>query len=153
MMMLQTTRLCIRDFRVGDLEALCGLLADPEVMRHLEPVYSKEQTLAFFKMAGLCKPPLIYAVEDRMGAFVGYVIYHAYEQESFELGWVLCRKHWHKGYAQELTTALIRDAQGKTNALIIECAPEQTASIRLALKNGFCFETYRDGCNVYRLAL
>lgn len=152
-MRLETARVCIRDFCMGDLEALCGLLADPEVMRYLEPVYSKEQTRAFLKAAGLCKPPLIYAVEDHAGNFVGYVIYHAYEKESFELGWVLGREHWRKGYAQELTAALIRHAQGRTDALVIECAPEQTASIRLALKNGFCFEAYRDGCNVYRIAL
>lgn len=152
-MRIQTTRLCIRDFCMEDLGALCALLADPEVMRHLEPPYSNEQARAFLKRAGLCRPPLIYAVEDQTGTFVGYVIYHACERESFELGWVLCREQWHKGYAQELTTALIRHAQGRTNALIIECVPEQTASIRLALKNGFCFEAYRDGCNVYRLAL
>lgn len=105
------------------------------------------------KNAGLCASPLIYAVEDSGGGFAGYVIYHPYERDSYEIGWVLCRENWGRGYAKELTEALIRDAGGRTNSLVIECVPEQTASIRIALHSGFRFEGQTEGCNVYRLFL
>ena len=152
-MMIRTQRLYIRDFRTEDLNDLHRLLSDCEVMRYLEPPYSREKTESFLKKAGLCASPLIYAVEDSGGGFAGYVIYHPYERDSYEIGWVLCRENWGRGYARELTEALIRYASGKTNSLVIECVPEQAASIRVALHSGFRFEGQTEGCNVYRLFL
>ena len=76
-------------------------------------------------------------------------IYHPYGRDAYEIGWVLAREQWHKGYAQQLTQAMIRDAKGKTSQLVIECLPEQTATSHLALKNGFTFQGHCDGCDVY----
>ena len=58
----------------ADLEPLHRLLSDPEVMRYLEPPFSREQTRAFLERAGLTPEPLILAVDD--GGFAGYVIWH-----------------------------------------------------------------------------
>lgn len=146
---MKTRQLTVRPFREDDLEALFQLLSDPEVMRYLEPPFSREQTADFLHSAGICDPPLIYAVEDAAGEFVGYVIYHPYGRDCYEIGWVLAREQWHKGYAQQLTQAMIRDAKGKTSQLVIECLPEQTATSHLALKNGFTFQGRCDGCDVY----
>ncbi len=71
----------------ADLEPLHRLLSDPEVMRYLEPPFSREQTRAFLERAGLTPEPLILAVDD--GGFAGYVIWHPYDDVSMELGWVL----------------------------------------------------------------
>lgn len=54
----------IRRMRKEDLSWLCRLLADPEVMRWLEPPYSMKQTEAFLTRAGLSETPLIYAAEE-----------------------------------------------------------------------------------------
>ena len=78
----------IRNMQPGDADALYRLLSDPEVMRYLEPPYSRAQTEAFLRHAGLVKPPLVYAAEEN-GIFIGYVIYHTYDEESVEIGWVL----------------------------------------------------------------
>ena len=48
----------------ADLEPLHRLLSDPEVMRYLEPPFSREQTRAFLERAGLTPEPLILAVDD-----------------------------------------------------------------------------------------
>ncbi len=147
---LRTKRLTVRLFRADDLDPLYRLLSDPEVMRFLEPPFSRQQTADFLEHAGLCEPPLVYAVEDAAGEFVGYVIWHPYEQGADEIGWVLCREYWHKGYAQELTEAMIAGAHGRTDSLVIECLPEQLATRRLALKNGFVYDGKSGVCDVYR---
>ena len=69
-MAMKTRQLTVRPFREDDLEALFQLLSDPEVMRYLEPPFSREQTADFLHSAGICDPPLIYAVEDAAGEFV-----------------------------------------------------------------------------------
>ena len=54
----------------ADLEPLHRLLSDPEVMRYLEPPFSREQTRAFLERAGLTPEPLILAVDD--GGFAAF---------------------------------------------------------------------------------
>ena len=78
----------IRRMRPDDVDALYRLLSDPAVMCYLEPPYDRAQAEVFLRTAGLAEPPLVYAAEEN-GAFLGYVIYHAYDAESVEIGWVL----------------------------------------------------------------
>ena len=150
---MQGSRLRIRHFKENDLEDLHRLLSDEEVMRYLEPPFSKEKTTDFLREVGLCDEPLIYAVDNLDGGFVGYVIYHIYEEDSYEIGWVLYKEEWHKGYAQELTQMLIRDAREQHRDLVIDCLPEQETSKQIALSNGFEYRGNVDGCDVYLLRI
>lgn len=61
----------IREMTLADLDELYALLSDSEVMRYIEPPFSKEQTMQFLVDAGLSEKPLVYAVEDS-GSFIGY---------------------------------------------------------------------------------
>ena len=88
----------IRRMRPDDVDALYRLLSDPAVMRYLEPPYDRAQAEVFLHTAGLAEPSLVYAAEEN-GAFLGYVIYHAYDAESVEIGWVLFPESWGRGYA------------------------------------------------------
>ncbi len=119
-------------------------------MRFLEPPFSKEKTATFLDEVALCNNPLVYAVDDKNGDFIGYVIYHTYDEMAYEIGWVLGKEHWGKGYADELTQALITDAKYRMKSLVIECSPEQSATRKIALRNGFAYEGNVDGCDVYR---
>ena len=112
----------IRNMRPGDADALYRLLSDPEVMRYLEPPYDRVQAEAFLHHAGLSEPPLVYAVEEN-GSFIGYVIYHAYDAESVEIGWVLLPEYWGRGYASALTDRLIDRARQAQKSVVLECAP------------------------------
>ena len=150
MIPIDTERLRIRRFRPDDLEALFQLLSDEAVMRYIEPPYSRQAAAEFLAAAGLCEPPLVYAVDQRGGGFVGYVIYHSYGEDEMEIGWILRADKWRRGYGDELTKALIRDAAGKARRLVIECAPQQTATRKLALRNGFVYRGSRDGCDLYK---
>lgn len=139
----------IRCFCREDTEELFRLISDPEVMRYLEPPYSRDAAERLLEEAGLGEAPLIYAVEDKEGRFAGYVIYHKYEEDGMELGWVLKREVWHKGYADKLTEMLLKDAVGKAAYAVIECAPEQKATRRIAVKHGFVYSGRSEGCDVY----
>ena len=141
----------VRRMTEAALEPLHRLLSDPEVMRYLEPPFSREQTRAFLDWAGLTPEPLILAVDDD-GGFAGYVIWHPYDDVSMELGWVLDRSRWGRGYAGELTRLLTDRARRQGRGVVIECVPEQTVTWHIAEKSGFRFCGMAEGCCVYRWA-
>ena len=143
--------LLIRKMTENDLDPLCGLLADPAVMRYLEEPYPREKAAAFLKNAGLSDPPLIYAAE-KDGSFIGYVIFHDCGEDSVEIGWVLKPDVWGKGIASALTEQMIGMARASGKKILIECDPGQKVSGHIARKYGFEYEGRRDGLDVFRLA-
>ena len=142
--------LTIRKMKESDLGPLYLLLSDPLVMKYMEPPYSMEETEAFLKSCGLTDEPRIYAVDNEEG-FAGYIIFHHYEDDSMEIGWVLYPKYWGRGYASELTIRLIAKGFTIRKALIIECDPEQEISKHIAEKHGFEHLGRKDGLDIYRL--
>ena len=140
----------IRKMTITDLDDLYALLSDSEVMRYIEPPFSKEQTVQFLMDTGLSEKPLVYAVEDS-GSFIGYVIFHDYDEENMEIGWILKRDVWGKGYASILTKMLIDESRKLRKGAIIECDPRQAVTEHIAKKHGFVFSGKRDGCDVYKL--
>ena len=140
----------IRKMQPGDADAVYRLLSDPEVMQYLEPPFDRAQTEDFLRRAGLAEPPLVYAAEEN-GGFIGYVIYHAYDEGSVEIGWVLLPDYWGHGYASALTDRLIDMARQEQKSVVIECAPAQKATKRIAVKKGFRACGLYDGLAVYRL--
>lgn len=151
MILTESARLRLRTMRCGDLEELYALLSDAEVMRWLEPPFTREQAERFLQQAGLSDPPLIYAAENAEGEFLGYAIYHDYDDHSRELGWVLRQSAWRKGYAGEMTALLTALARREGKDAVIECAPGQTVSAHIARRHGFSYEGRADGCDSYRL--
>ncbi len=140
----------IRRFKESDLQSLQELLSDKEVMRYIEPPFTLERTREFLESAGLTDNPLIYAVEDESSTFIGYVIYRDYDNESKEIGWILCKRFWRKGFAQGLTEMLVQQAKAEGKSAIIECAPEQEVTKHIAEKFGFKYAGLIDGCDVYK---
>ena len=139
----------IRKMKKSDLMPLFRLLSDEKVMEHIEPVFDLKKTEAFLESAGLCCEPLIWAVEDD-GAFLGYAIYHDYDETSREIGWVLLPEHWGRGIATDLTKELMQRAFSEGKDAVIECSPAQEVTKHIALKLGFKPLGQRDGCEVFR---
>lgn len=154
-MFLLTERCIIRNFILDDASDLYEILSDSMVMKYIEPPFSMEQTKAFIAHAGLCDIPLVYAlVWRKTEKVIGHVIFHPYEEESFEIGWILKQSYWCKGIATEITTELIKYAAASgIKSFIIECNPMQSASIHIAKKLGFVFERKDEECSIYRLML
>ena len=139
----------IRKMTEEDLEPLHRLLSDPEVMRYLEPPFTREQTKEFLESA-LEEKPAVWTVEGD-GKFIGYVIWHGYEEDTMELGWVLLPEYWGKGYATALTKQLMERTTAQGKKPVIECDPEQPVTKHIAEKLGFVWTETSDGLDVYRL--
>ena len=147
---MKKDNIIIRRFQLSDLDDLYHVLSDPEVMRYIEPPYSMEQTENFLISAGLCEIPLVFAAE-KDGRFIGYVIFHEYDPDSYELGWVIAKEFWGKGYASMITKSIIAKAAAMKKDLVIECVPEQEKTKHLALSNGFTYTGNIDHLDVFRL--
>ena len=109
---LETDRLRLRQWRVGDWRELHAAYGDPEVMRwHGRPdALSLEETAyAVGRMSSHWETRGfgMWAVEDRSGgALVGRIglLYHADSpagDDRVEIAWTLRRDRWGRGYATE----------------------------------------------------
>ena len=85
---------------------------------------------------------MIFAAE-KDGQFIGYVIFHEYDIDSYELGWVLAKKYWGKDM-------ITKSAEMKKD-LIIECVFEQEKTKHLALSNGFTYTDNFNNLDAFRL--
>lgn len=154
-MELITERCLIRELTMEDAADLHEVLSDECVMRYIESCFDLEKTKNFIQAAGLCKPPLVYAIVWKStGSVIGHAIFHSYEQTDYEIGWVLNRNYWGIGIADEVTKELITYARGLgIESCVIECDAEQIISKRIARKNGFVYEGKAEHLERYRLIL
>ena len=152
---LITERCHIRNFSMEDVDDLYEVLSDEDVMIHIESTFDRERTKEFIQVAGMCEPPVVYAVVWKLtGKVIGHVIFHPYEEVAYEIGWILNKTYWGKGIADELTKVLIDYARYiGINSCIIECDTKQDASKSIAIKNGFVYEGRIDNLERYRLIL
>ena len=148
---LKTRRLLIRELSMADLDGLYAILSDREVMRFIEPPYTRQQTAAFITDNARCEVPLVYALESlETGQLIGHVIWHPFDSEAHELGWVLARDHWGQGFAREITEALLAAAKKELRDVVIQCTPEQAAARHIAESFGFFFLGVENGLCMYR---
>ncbi|MBQ3156290.1 MAG: GNAT family N-acetyltransferase [Clostridia bacterium] len=154
-MELTTERCLIRDMRMEDADDLYQVLSDKRVMMYIEQAFDMERTRRFIQSAGLCEPPLVYAIVWKMtGKVIGHAIFHLYGKNDYEIGWVLKKAFWGIGIADEVTKELVKRARhlGAVSC-VIECDERQITSKRIAIKNGFAYEDTSDSLERYRLVL
>lgn len=103
---IETERLILRKFESGDMEALCRLLKDREVNIFLPwfPVKDVKETEDFYErqFAG-CKYSFAICLKDNDP--IGYIKVEA--DDSYDLGYGLCKEFWHKGIVTEAGRGLI----------------------------------------------
>ena len=116
---LETERLVLRRFTEADVDALCELDGDPEVMRFItggRPTprdVIRDETLprflrAYERFEGF---GVWAAIERSNGEFLGWFEFFPPDgrgPEEAELGYRLVRSAWGRGYATEGSRALIR---------------------------------------------
>ncbi|MGN0444671.1 MAG: GNAT family N-acetyltransferase [Acutalibacteraceae bacterium] len=151
---VETERFLIRKFTPDDADDLFCVLSDNEVMKYIEPAFSFEQTKNFITDAGLCPLPLVWALEEKStGGVRGHVIFHIYDDTSYEIGWILGRNIWNMGVASEITKALIKLSKEQgISSLTLECDKNQAVTRHIAEKFGFTLIESDDLC-VYKLTL
>ncbi|MBS0446076.1 MAG: GNAT family N-acetyltransferase [Proteobacteria bacterium] len=111
---LLTKRLRLRSFRQSDLDAYAAMCADAEVMRHIGSGGPVERDMAWRQLALFAGAWALqgygtWAIEERAsGTLVGRTGFiHPEGWPGCEVGWLLARAHWGKGYAFEATAAAI----------------------------------------------
>ena len=150
--LLETDRLLLRRFREEDTKQLCPVLSDAEVMRYIEPPFSMEETSRFIAQAGLCDPPLVYAlVWKAANEVIGHVIFHPYDGDGYEIGWIISKAYWNRGIASEVTEKLGRRAvEMNVKKLVMECDQRQAATIHIAERLGFVWQGTNENLIVFR---
>ena len=142
---IETPRLRLREFRVTDLDDYAAAVGDPEVMKHIGDGVPMSRQDAWRSMAFLSghwnlRGFGLWAIEEkatgRVLGRVGYFLPEGWPSE--EIGWLLRRDAWGRGYATEAALAVL--AHGRTmlglDQVIAIIQPENAASIRLALRLG-----------------
>ena len=142
---LTTARLRLRPFREADLDAYAAMCADEEVMRHIGaggPVGAEVawRQMALFLGAWALRGHGMWALEElaskRLIGRVGFLDPPGWP--GCELGWLLEREVWGRGYAFEAASAARdfgRDVLGLRD-LISLIRPDNTRSIALAQRLG-----------------
>jgi ribosomal-protein-alanine N-acetyltransferase len=113
---LETERLVINTADLADFDDLLRLQSDPDVMHYIgSGVRTKEEVMAGLEKALAHQEKYGFTLssvyEKSSDQFVGRagLIYLAYDdtQPDIEVGYALIKSAWNKGYATELTQALI----------------------------------------------
>lgn len=114
---LETERLLLREFRGTDLEAYAPMQADPEVMRFIGDGKTFERDMTWRSIAGMLghwrlRGYGMWAVEEKAtGILVGRAGFiDPPGWPGFELGWLLGREYWGRGYATEAARRCLRYA-------------------------------------------
>jgi RimJ/RimL family protein N-acetyltransferase len=145
MITLETDRLILRMLRESDVDAYAEMCADPEVMRYLGDGQPLARPMAWRNLAMMIghwslRGYGLWAVEERSsGEFAGRVgFWNPDGWPSFELGWMLRRSFWGRGYATEAARVALQYAftELRQPHVISLTHPENAASIRVAQRLG-----------------
>lgn len=139
------SRLALRNFTPQDFDAVHAYAADPLVCRHVDwGPNSRADTEAFINDAITTVPDALnLAVTlDKQVIGAGAVWATSGQHAIGELGYVLNRACWGRGYATVVVGLLLDLGFGVLGLQRIEatCAPENTASRRVLEKSGFSYE-------------
>jgi RimJ/RimL family protein N-acetyltransferase len=146
---LETPRLRLRPFLPSDFEAFARMCGDPEVVRYLGDGMPRSRIAAWFEMAAFVGHWSLrgfgeWAVEERSsGVFVGRIGLQQPEGwPDIEVGWVVCREQWGKGFATEGGQAALAYAFERLGArrVISMIHPDNEGSIRVAERLGESFD-------------
>jgi RimJ/RimL family protein N-acetyltransferase len=144
---LETKRLILRNWTLEDAPKLFEICADAEVMKYLgmgKPYETIEQANDFLRWAenyqkenGFCRWAVLLKKDEEIIGSCGFASPHG--TEEIELGYLLAKKFWGKGFATEATRACLQYGfeQLKFNETIAITDLENAASQKVLEKIGF----------------
>lgn len=150
MHILNTNRLILRTLSKDDFETLYEkIFLDYEVVENTfgSTMFSKEETFEFLLKNGNFDSNIGLSVleEKETNTIIGLagVLPCSYlNEDDYEIGFILEKKSWGKGYAKEIGSAQIEQIKSELNkhrALAV-VAPINKASIKSLEKLGFVYE-------------
>ena len=145
MIELRTNRLLLRMYRESDFEAYAEMSADPEVMKYIGDGKPLDRPMAWRNMATMIghwhlRGYGLWAVEElATGEFIGRIgCWNPEGWLGFEIGWMLRRGFWGRGFATEAAEAALRFAfeDLRIPRIISQIHPMNNDSIRVAKRLG-----------------
>lgn len=159
-MVLQTERLILRHFHLDDLDLLIEINNHPDCIRfHRWDSMSEAECRAnlerWIAQYGETLPGCgVFCLENREGEKIGMTFLlpytcdtHSSNSRQVELGFRLRRCHWGKGYASEISRALLRysEQQLHASAVVGEVLHANTRSCHVFEKLHFQRQPHPDG--------
>jgi RimJ/RimL family protein N-acetyltransferase len=153
MMTRETERLFLRPPIVSDIDPFVEIHEDPDVVRYLSGIGQSTGRVAAWRLLALLIGHWSLrgygqwtVIEKSTGQLVGRVgLWNPEGWPGLELGWVIRRSHWDRGFATEAARAAVAFAFDDVGAdrIISMIQPDNPRSIRVALKIGETFAEAR----------
>lgn len=153
MTVLETPHLVLREFGSGDWQAVHEYASDPEVVRYMlwgpntekqsrnfvrkAISYQEEDPRRKFELA------VVHSHEDRLIGGCGIRVTNPEAREG-DIGFILDRRFWGRGYGTEAAERLLRFGFGELglHRIYATCDPRNVASARVLEKIGMQREGY-----------
>lgn len=142
----ETERLIIREMKQSDLDALCRIMCDEEVMHAAyESAFSIEEVqgwlnrhLKRYEDYGFGLWAVVLKETGEMIGQCGLTLQTWQDKEILEIGYLFQKAYWHKGYATEAAIACKEYAFTVLNASRVYSMIRDThiASQNVAIRNG-----------------
>lgn len=147
--MIDGPRVWLREFDDGDLDGAMAIVGDPEVTKTLsfETPTREEQAavLAAHLDKARSKPRTEYylaAAEQGTGELIGMVRLTLTWPRAGDLGYIVRRDRWGRGYATEISTAMLGYGFDRLRLHRVQatCDPDNLGSQQVLRKLGFRYE-------------
>ena len=136
---LVTDRLIIRSFKENDIKDVFEYLSDKIVMEYIEPVMTYSKAASFIRKYGI-KNKIIFAIVLKdTEKVIGHLIFKEYSSKTiYEIGWIINKDYWNKGYASETSQCIIKYGFEELNIekIIGETEAENIKAIKIFNKLG-----------------
>lgn len=151
MIIVETKRLVLRQFRLSDLDAMNHIFGDPEVMRFGDGVQTPEWVHNWLchclenyrQKTGIGSWAVVEKNSTRVIGYCGLFYFpDICGQPEMEIGYRLARSYWGYGYATEAAQAICDYAFNTLDLsrLISMIDPQNVSSIRVVEKLGMHYE-------------
>lgn len=146
---LETERLLLRKFTLGDVAALTAVIGDPIAMRWYPAPFDHDGATAWIKgniqryqRDGYGLWAMVLKASAELIGDCGCAIQEVGDKQEIEIGYHVRRDLWGNGYATEAARACMEFAFNKLGArrVISIIRPENVNSLRVAEKNGLTCE-------------
>ncbi|PIP90537.1 MAG: hypothetical protein COW01_10560 [Bdellovibrionales bacterium CG12_big_fil_rev_8_21_14_0_65_38_15] len=146
MEMLKTPRTFLRRFMAEDLDSILEMESDPAVMIHTGPGRAQTREESKTRLSKILdhQPQsdldgYFAVVEKTSKKLIAWFMLLPVNDTVFEIGFMINRSYWGKGYAFEVCHALTSGAltQKHINKIMAKVSPENLASINVLQKCNF----------------
>lgn len=146
MEMLKTPRTFLRRFMTKDLDSILEMESDPAVMIHTGPgrAQTKEESKTRLYKILDHQPQsdldgYFAVIENTSQKLIAWFMLLPVKDTVFEIGFMINRSYWGKGYAFEVCHALSSEAltQKHIDKIMAKVSPENLASINVLQKCNF----------------